>query len=95
MPDSGERPLSLYEWLVLCVVCEEPTYGFAIAGLANRVRVTSGMEHTLALWRHETMSATMQFLDQTAWQAELAAASGPGGPPRSGRIRLPIPREGS
>ena len=36
MPDPGERPLSLREWLVLCIACEEPTYGFAIAGLFPR-----------------------------------------------------------
>jgi DNA-binding PadR family transcriptional regulator len=74
---------------------QRAAFGPLAAALADRVRVTSGMEHTLALWRHETMSATIQFLDQAAWQAELAAASGPGGHPRSGPIRLPIPREGS
>jgi hypothetical protein len=36
------------------------------------------MEHTLALWRHEMMSGTIEFLDQAAWQAELAASSRPG-----------------
>lgn len=174
MPGPGERPLSLKEWLVLCLVCEEPTYGFAIAGLlsrngslgqvcqvskpaiyrallrleqldlvqmageqqthtgparslvkatragrsaarawlrkpvargrdvrvelmlklalldragddptdllkqqraefgplaavlADRVHATTGIEHTVALWRHESMSATIQFLDEMA-----------------------------
>ena len=33
MPDRPERPLSLIEWVVLCIACEKPTYGFAIAGL--------------------------------------------------------------
>jgi DNA-binding PadR family transcriptional regulator len=33
MPDPLSPELSLSEWLVLCVVCEKPTHGFAIAGL--------------------------------------------------------------
>lgn len=74
---------------------QRAAFGPLAEALADRVHAAAGMEHTLALWRHETMSATMQFLDQAAWQAELAAASGPGGHPRSGQIRLPIPREGS
>jgi DNA-binding PadR family transcriptional regulator len=36
MRDPGERPLSLQEWVVLCIACEKPTYGFAIAGLLSR-----------------------------------------------------------
>jgi DNA-binding PadR family transcriptional regulator len=36
MPDPGERQLRLSEWLVLCVVCEKPTHGFAVAGLFSR-----------------------------------------------------------
>src|SRR6516164_3326762 len=175
---SSDRPLSLPEWLVLCLVCEQPTYGFAVAGLltragrlgriwpvskpaiyravlrlerlglvqvngqqhaspgperllvtatrpgctaakgwlrqpvthgrdvqpelmlklalldragsdprelltgqraefgplaaalASRVEATTGFDHTLALWRHQAMSATMQFLDEAAQQAE-------------------------
>jgi DNA-binding PadR family transcriptional regulator len=203
MPDNGERPLSLIEWVVLCIACEKPTYGSVIAGLfsrggslgrvwqvsragvyraierlerlglvrtlgpqraedapphwmitatpagrkaarvwlrtpvahgrevrselmiklalldraggnpqdllrrqlaafgplaaalADRVLATTGTEHTLALWRHEMMSGTIEFLDQAAWQAELAAASRPGGHPRSRQLPLPPPREGS
>jgi DNA-binding PadR family transcriptional regulator len=203
MPDPPERPLSLIEWVVLCIACEKPTYGFAIAGLfspggslgrvwqvskpgvyraiprlerlglvratgqqhsedgparwmvtatsagrkaarvwlhtpvahgrevrselliklalldragddpqdllarqlaafgplaaalAGRVHDTTGTEHTLAVWRHEMMSGTLEFLDQAAWQAELAAASRPGGHPRSRQLPLPPPREGS
>ena len=171
MPGPGERELRLSDWLALCVVCERPMYGFAVAGLlsdegslgrvwqvptpavyaalqrleelglvqtvgeqptrrglarslvkatpaghaaasgwlrapvlhcrdvgsellmklalldragadpcellrhqrtefgplaaalAEQVPATTGIEHTLALWRHEAMSATMQFLD--------------------------------
>ena len=193
MPDPGEGPLSLIEWLVLCIACEKPTYGSAIAGLfsrggslgriwqvskpaiyraigrleqlglvqtagqqrfndrpasnlvtatragrtvvrmwlrtpvahgrdvrselmiklalldragdnpkdllsrqlaafgplaaalAERAQHTTGMEHTLALWRHETMSATIEFLDHAAWQAELAAA------PRASRLPAVTP----
>jgi DNA-binding PadR family transcriptional regulator len=174
MPGPGERELRLSDWLVLCVVCERPTYGFAVAGLlsgegslgrvwqvpepavyfavqrleelglvqtvgeqptsrgparslikatsaghaaaggwlrapvlhcrdvgsellmklalldragadpcellrqqraefgpiaaalAEQVSATTGIEHTLALWRHEAISATMQFLDDCA-----------------------------
>jgi DNA-binding PadR family transcriptional regulator len=187
MPYRSDRPLSLQEWLVLCLVCEQPTYGFAVAGLlardgrlgriwhvskpaiyravlrlerlglvrvagqqhtsqgpdrllvaatqpgrraarewlrkpvvhgrdvqpelllklalldrtgsdsrellreqraefgplaaalASRVEATVGIEHTLALWRHQTMSATMQFLDDVTQQAELPPAAGSNG----------------
>jgi DNA-binding PadR family transcriptional regulator len=181
--DPGEQQLLLSDWLVLCVVCEQPTHGFAVAGLfsregslgrvwqiskpavyaamarlerlglvqmageqrtsqgparslveatragrtaarrwlytpvahgrdvrselmiklalleragddpkqllgeqraklaplaaalANRVHTTTGIEHTLALWRHQAMSATIQFLDDVTRQAELASAA--------------------
>jgi DNA-binding PadR family transcriptional regulator len=33
MPDPQAPRLSLSEWLVLCLVCEKSTHGFAIAGL--------------------------------------------------------------
>jgi DNA-binding PadR family transcriptional regulator len=35
MTVPGERSLSLAEWLVLCLVCEEPRHGFAIARLLD------------------------------------------------------------
>jgi DNA-binding PadR family transcriptional regulator len=35
MTAPGERSLSLAEWLVLCLVCEEPRHGFAIARLLD------------------------------------------------------------
>ena len=38
------------------------------AALASQVDATTGTEHTLALWRHKTMSATMQFLDDVTRQ---------------------------
>jgi PadR family transcriptional regulator AphA len=180
MPDPGERPLSLTEWPVLCLACEGPTHGFALAlllsrkgnlgrvlqvskptiyrallrleqlglvrmagaqhtnigpersvieatragrsaaqawlctpvahcrdvrlelmlklalldragadpihllkqqraafgplaaALAERVHTTTGIEHTLALWRHQAMSATIQFLDEMTQWAERA-----------------------
>jgi PadR family transcriptional regulator AphA len=183
VPDPGEQQLLLSDWLVLCVVCEQPTHGFAVAGLfsrdgglgrvwqvskpavyaamarlerlglvqmagqqhtsqgparspvkatragqtaakrwlrtpvmrgrdvrsqlmiklalldragddpkqllteqrakfaslaealADRVHATTGTEHTLALWRHKAMSATMQVLDDVTRQAELASAA--------------------
>jgi DNA-binding PadR family transcriptional regulator len=203
MPDHGKWPLSLLEWVVLCIACEKPTYGSVIAGLfsregslgrvwlvskagvyraiprleqlgllqtlgpqraedapphwiitatpagrkaakmwlrtpvahgrdvrselliklalldraghnsqdllrrqlaafgplaaalADRVHDSTGMEHTLALWRHEMMSGTIEFLDQAAWQAEVEATPGPGGHPRSRPLPLPLPRKGS
>ena len=181
MPDPGEQQLLLSDWLVLCVVCEKPVHGFAVAGLfsrdgslgqawqvskpavyaamerlglvqmageqrtsqgparslveatragrmtarrwlgepvihgrnvrselmmklglldraggdprdllrkqraqfgplaaalADHVDTTTGIEHALALWRHKAMSATMQFLDEAAREAELASAVG-------------------
>lgn len=33
---AEERSLSLAEWLVLCLVCEEPRHGFAIARILGR-----------------------------------------------------------
>lgn len=33
MPKSQEHKLSLTEWLVLCLVSEMPTHGFAVAGI--------------------------------------------------------------
>ena len=33
MSAAGEPALSLSEWLVLCLICEKPTHGNAIAGL--------------------------------------------------------------
>jgi PadR family transcriptional regulator AphA len=192
MPGPGEQQLRLSDWLVLCVVCERPTHGFAVAGLfshngslgrvwqvskptvyaallrlerlglvqtageqptgqgparslvkatpagratargwlrapvvhgrdirpellmklalldragadprellkqqraefgpiaaalADRVHATTGIEHTLALWRHNAMSATMQFLDNMIRQAELASTAGWSGHPTTG-----------
>src|SRR5215469_3223783 len=39
MPYCGNqplRPLSLPEWLVLCIVCEKPTPGFAVTRLLSQ-----------------------------------------------------------
>ena len=39
----------------------------AAAALDDRLRAATGFEHTLVLWRHEAMTATLQFLqDLTA-----------------------------
>jgi DNA-binding PadR family transcriptional regulator len=46
------------------------------AALADRVHTTTGTNHTLALWRHQAMSATIQFLNDAALQAELTLPSG-------------------
>jgi DNA-binding PadR family transcriptional regulator len=36
MPEDEERSLSLAEWLALCLVCEEPRHGFALARILGR-----------------------------------------------------------
>ena len=36
MTADEERSLSLAEWLVLSLVCEEPRHGFAIARILDR-----------------------------------------------------------
>jgi hypothetical protein len=51
-------------------------FGPLAAALADRVHATTGVEHALALWRHRAMSATVQFLDEAAREAELASATG-------------------
>jgi hypothetical protein len=51
-------------------------FGPLAAALADQVDATTGIEHALALWRHRAMSATMQFLDEAAREAELASAAG-------------------
>ncbi len=33
------------------------------AALDDRLRASTGFEHTLVLWRHEAMTATMRFLE--------------------------------
>jgi DNA-binding PadR family transcriptional regulator len=45
------------------------------AALDDQLSATTGFEHTLVLWRHKAMMATMQFLQ--------ALAAGPGSPPES------------
>ena len=44
------------------------------AALADRLRATTGFEHTLVLWRHEAMTATMRFLAALAAQPEVPAS---------------------
>jgi hypothetical protein len=36
MQPSDGTALSLSEWLVLCLICEKPTHGNAIAGLVGQ-----------------------------------------------------------
>ena len=49
----------------------------AAAALDERLRATSGFEHTLVLWRHEAMTATVRFLEAVlAGQAEHRVAEG-------------------
>jgi len=44
------------------------------AALDDRLRATTGFEHTLVLWRHEAMTATMRFLAALAAQQEVPAS---------------------
>jgi DNA-binding PadR family transcriptional regulator len=48
------------------------------AALDDRLRFTTGFEHTLVLWRHEAMTATLRFL-QTLTAGQGPAARSPGG----------------
>ena len=41
------------------------------AALEDRLRATTGFEHTLVLWRHEAMTATLRFLQTLAAQDEV------------------------
>jgi len=41
------------------------------AALEDRLRATTGFEHTLVLWRHEAMTATLRFLQTLAAQNEV------------------------
>jgi len=41
------------------------------AALDDRLGATTGFEHTLVLWRHEAMAATLRFLQTLAAQDEV------------------------
>jgi DNA-binding PadR family transcriptional regulator len=41
------------------------------AALDDRLRATTGFEHTLVLWRHEAMTATLRFLEALAAQNDV------------------------
>ena len=41
------------------------------AALDDRLRATTGFEHTLVLWRHEAMAATVRFLEALSAQSEV------------------------
>jgi len=41
--------------------------------LDDRLRATTGFEHTLVLWRHEAMAATVRFLEALTAQSEVRA----------------------
>ena len=43
------------------------------AALDDRLRATTGFEHTLVLWRHEAMTATVRFLEALTAQNEVRA----------------------
>jgi DNA-binding PadR family transcriptional regulator len=43
------------------------------AALEDRLRATTGFEHTLVLWRYEAMTATLRFLEALMAQSEIRA----------------------
>ena len=43
------------------------------AALDERLRATTGFEHTLVLWRHEAMTATVRFLETLTAPSEVRA----------------------
>ena len=43
------------------------------AALDDRLRATTGFEHTLVLWRYEAMTATLRFLEALMAQSEIRA----------------------
>lgn len=43
------------------------------AALDERLRATTGFEHTLVLWRHEAMTATVRFLETLTVPSEVQA----------------------
>jgi DNA-binding PadR family transcriptional regulator len=44
------------------------------AALEDRLRTTTGFEHTLVLWRHEAMTATLRFLEALSGPSEIRDA---------------------
>src|ERR1700759_3785332 len=44
------------------------------AALDDRLRATTGFEHTLVLWRHEAMTATLRFLEALCGASEARAS---------------------
>jgi len=54
----------------------------AAAALDDRLRAATGFEHTLVLWRHEAMTATMQFLTALAARRRRTLARANGNGPR-------------
>jgi len=45
------------------------------AVLEERLRATTGFEHTLVLWRHEAMTATLRFLEALCAQSAISGPS--------------------
>src|SRR5207302_1139392 len=46
-------------------------------GLAGQIRTTTGFDHVLTLWRHESISATLRFLDAVLATVPAQRASVP------------------
>jgi DNA-binding PadR family transcriptional regulator len=47
------------------------------AALDDRLRATTGFEHTLVLWRHEAMTATLRFLEALSGRDQRTAGRDP------------------
>jgi DNA-binding PadR family transcriptional regulator len=89
MTSPEERSLSLSEWLVLCLVCEQPRHGFAIARLL-------GTEGTLGkVWRvpKPVIYRALQRLEQLGLVRTTEQQATSQGPVRSLIDATPAGRE--
>ena len=100
MPAAEESSLSLAEWLVLCLVCEQPSHGFALAtllgyeGEVGRVwRVPKPVIYR-ALQRLEVLGLVKTIEQQASSQGpvrSLVDASKAGRAAASGWLTRPVP----
>src|SRR5438876_10774662 len=100
MPDPGEQHLLLSDWLVLCVVCEKPVHGFAVAGLFPPAsdEFPAGQPSVLSGCRDRPLSIGGPGWAEHAGSRTGAAHVGrpaPEGAPVSGRRARVGPRKGA
>lgn len=94
MSERETPSLALSDWLVLCVICEQPTHGFAMAALLGtggdlgRIWRVSKPVIYRAIGRLETLGLIRtagRSTPPTARSARCSGRPGPGGGrPRSG-----------